>query len=369
MTEPAKIDIISGPLIRPDKTLIYGIEGIGKTTLVSRIGAEFKRRILFLDTESGTRVDVERVHIRSMKDWDQTFEFLLRSKHPYDTVAIDTVSGAEPFVETIILEQKRTTSSGRKVTRMADYEFGKGSVYLREEFDRILYLQLDELIRLGITVIMVGHAQIRRVNLPELIEGFDRYELAMDPKVAATLRQWADNVLFCNWDFKVTTNDQDQPRGIAGKERVIYCQHTAAYDAKNRAGLPEKLKWDVRELAPLFQAGTTTKPAATASAPDPHETAWQKLFNVAELGAWDAEPITAFFKSRFPNFNGPADFKLIPLDWIERAIKQPAKFKEAINGFMSEYKRDNAGNGQAGPAAETATTPTAETQRVAAVES
>ena len=187
MTEPSKIEIVSGPLIRPDKTLIYGIEGIGKTTLVANIGKEFKRRILFLDTEAGTRLEVERVHIRSMKDWDQTFEFLLKEKHPYDTVAIDTVSSAEPFVEAIILEQKRVTSSGRKVTRMADYEFGKGSVFLREEFDRILYLQLDELIRLGITVIMVGHAQINRVNLPELIEGFDRYELAMDRKVAGTI--------------------------------------------------------------------------------------------------------------------------------------------------------------------------------------
>jgi hypothetical protein len=365
MSEPTKpaIEIVSGPLIRPDKTLIYGIEGVGKTTLISRIGIEFNRRILFLDTESGTRVDVERVHIRSMKDWDQTFNYLLKEKHPYDTVAIDTVTSAEPFVETIILEQKRTTSSGRKVTRMADYEFGKGSVYLREEFDRILYLQLDELIRLGITVILVGHAQIRRVNLPELIEGFDRYELAMDPKVAATLRQWCDNVLFCNWDFKITTNEADQPRGIAGKERVIYSQHAAAYDAKNRAGLAEKLKWDVKELTPLFaRPAMAEKPVADAA--DPHKTAWEKLIQVAELGAWNGEVVTAFFKSRFPNFKGPADFKLIPLDYIERAIKRPEDFKVTINEFTSKYSRDEIGNGQAGSATESST---AETQPAAAL--
>ena len=335
-----KIDIVSGPLVRPEQTLIYGIAGIGKTTLAAEIARVFNRRMLFIDTEFGTRVPVDRVHVHSIKEWEAVIEYLTKDKHEIDIVAIDTITSFEPLVENeLVLLPQKFTASGKKIIRMGDFEYGKGSVYLREAFDRILYFQLDELVKRGISVLLIGHAQVTRVNLPELIEGFDRYELAMDKKVGATLRQWVDNMLFCNWDFKVTTNESDQTRGIAGKERVIFTQHAAAYDAKNRAGLADKLKWDVQELAPLFDRVTQLKsehPAATESAngEQDHKAAWLNLLNTINAEQWQPDDLTAFFKSRFPTFDG-ANYLVVPGDYIRRATEKPEAFKTTINEFIA----------------------------------
>ena len=334
------IQILSGPLERPQQTLIFGVEGIGKTTLVSEIAKRFGLRMLFIDTEYGTRIPVDRTHVRSMSEWDQVMEFLLKEKHNINCVTIDTITSLEPFVETdCVLSPTKFTSTGKKITRMGDFEYGKGSIYLREAFDRILYMQLDELVKRGISVILVGHAQVSRTNLPELIEGFDRYELAMDKKVAATLRQWVDNVLFCNWDFRVTINDSDQTRGIAGKERVIYAQHAAAYDAKNRAGLPEKLKWDPGELAPLFSQKlpeSKPQPGSAGNGQNEHRDLWVKLLATINAEQWKVEELIAFFKSRFPAFNRPdMDWNVIPLDYIKRAIDKPQAFITTINEFIA----------------------------------
>ena len=51
-------------------------------------------------------------------------------------------------------------------------------------------------------------------------------------------------------------------RGIGGKERVLFATHTAAYDAKNRHGLADKLLPTMNYFAPVFGAQVTTAPAS-----------------------------------------------------------------------------------------------------------
>ncbi|MEI6676905.1 MAG: hypothetical protein WCO57_17175, partial [Verrucomicrobiota bacterium] len=61
--------------------------------------------------------------------------------------------------------------------------------------------------------------------------------------------------------------DSGKTRGVGGKERVLYATHTAAYDAKNRHGLPDKLPFSIDALAPVFGSSpATASPALQAPA-------------------------------------------------------------------------------------------------------
>ena len=74
----------------------------------------------------------------------------------------------------------------------------------------------------------------------------------MSKSVAPLLKEWADLVLFANYVTRIAEKDSGKTRGVGGKERVLYATHTAAYDAKNRHGLPDKLPFSIDALAPVF---------------------------------------------------------------------------------------------------------------------
>jgi AAA domain len=99
-----------------------------------------------------------------------------------------------------------------------------------------------------------------------LADAYDRYELKLDPVNSAKLREWADAVLFVSWDVRITENAEGRVRGVGGKDRIIYTTHSAAYDAKNRVGLPEKLKCEFSALLTLARRFRRSgEPASAAS--------------------------------------------------------------------------------------------------------
>jgi len=76
-------------------------------------------------------------------------------------------------------------------------------------------------------------------------EDFDRYELKLHPKAGGLLKEWADAVLFCNHEtFAEQDKKNKRIKGVSSGARIIYTSRTAAYDAKNRYSLPERLALD-----------------------------------------------------------------------------------------------------------------------------
>jgi AAA domain len=308
------MNITSGPIARPTKLLIYGVEGIGKTTLISKL-KQLGVRPLFLDTEAGTLdVDCQRTPVTKFAELETTVTEFIQDDQ-FNALVVDTVTSLEPIVEAAILERT-------KKKRMADFEYGKGSVLLREEFDRLLLLVFDPVIAAGKHVIFIGHSEVQRTQLPELIEGFDRYQVALDKRVSATLRQWADHVFFANWDYAVVENSKDEARGVQGKGRALYTTHTAAFDAKNRAGLSDKLEWKVESLTPLFKPGKA-----------PLAERWDEF--VKAFGTPDPTNLFRFLRSRFPTFN-EGNFSVVPANYVKGALNRPDEFRSAINEFIGE---------------------------------
>lgn len=235
------LKVVKGKQRTPLRVVMYGVEGIGKTTLAS----QFPKPII-LDTEDGSsHLDVDRVPCRTFTDLEGAMHSLVRDAEGYQTVVIDSADWAERAAT----EQLLASSNGKR--SIEDFGFGKGYVMLAEMVARLLALA-DQLVGRGLHVVWVAHSKVVRVSPPDANDGFDRYELKLHKQVAPLFKEWCDLLLFTNYRTTVVEGDDGRMKGRGGKERVMYAQRTAAWDAKNRYGLPECVPMSIEPLAALL---------------------------------------------------------------------------------------------------------------------
>ena len=250
------------------KVVVYGPEGIGKSTLA----AHFPRPV-FIDTEGSTRhMDVSRTDKPS--SWTMLMEqvqYIRSDPGVCSTLVIDTADWAEQLCIASICADK-------KLSGIEDMGYGKGYVYLAEEFGRLLNL-LEEIVGRGVHVVLTAHAMMRKFEQPDEMGAYDRWELKLQKKTSALVKEWSDLLLFANYKtLSVATDDKGKKFKAQGGRRVIYTSHHPCWDAKNRLGLPEELPLDFSALAQYIGAGTAPSapvtpppapPPAQASAPAP----------------------------------------------------------------------------------------------------
>lgn len=241
------MNITKGIISKPVKVCVYGVEGIGKTTFASQFPEP-----LFFDLDKGSaQLDVSRV--TDITSWP----LLLSSiKEIYDnpsickTLVIDTADAAERMCIDYICGKFNKKG-------IEDFGYGAGYTYLTEEFARFL-VQLDACIGQGINVVVLAHAILKTVTLPEEMGTYDHWELKLSSKttnkVAPLVKEWADLLLFAN--YKTILIEDGTRKKAAGGKRIMYTTHTTFADAKNRFSLAEELPFDYNEIARLIPNGT-----------------------------------------------------------------------------------------------------------------
>lgn len=240
------MNITKGKIKSPLKIVIYGTEGIGKSTFASRFPSP-----LFIDTEDSTKnLDVARFD--KPTSWSMLMQQIKYTKDNPDickTLVIDTADWAEQL-------EIEDLCARKKWSGIEDAGYGRGYQYSAEEFGKMLNA-LNEVIAVGINVVVTAHACLRKVELPEEMGSFDHWEMKTSKKVAPMLREWADMVLFANYETIVVTTDSKKNKA-QGSRRVMYTEHHACWDAKNRAGLAPKLPFDYNEIAAVIEGGAQT---------------------------------------------------------------------------------------------------------------
>lgn len=253
--------IISGKIIKPQKVVVYGPEGIGKSTFA----AQFPKP-LFIDTEGSTsHLEVDR--LPRPTSWQMLKQYIKDLKGDtmgYHTLVIDTADWAERLCEEAICQ-----SNGK--VGIEDFGYGKGYTYVKEEFGRLLD-SLSDLIDAGMNVVLTAHSIIRKFELPEETGAYDRYELKLGQKAgnqcAALAKEWADMVLFVNYKEIVITT-KDNKKKVSGGKRVMYTAHNPCWDAKNRHGLAEELPFDYQGIAHCIPVMNQVTPQPTPAEPEP----------------------------------------------------------------------------------------------------
>lgn len=240
------MQVISGKIEKAKKVVIYGPEGIGKSSLAAQFPAP-----IFIDTEgSTTELTVDR--LQKPSSWtmlNQQIEWVKQQGGRFKTLVIDTVDWAEM----LCIESVCSTHNKKGIE---DFGYGNGYVYTKEEFGRFLNL-LSDVIEAGIHVVLTAHAQIVKFEQPDEMGAYDRYQLKLGKKTssqtAPLVKEWADMVLFINYKtYSVATDDKGKKHKGQGGVRTIYTTHHPAWDAKNRHGLPDELPLDYAHIAHIF---------------------------------------------------------------------------------------------------------------------
>lgn len=265
------MQITKGKRARAQKVVVYGPEGIGKSTFA----AQFPET-LFIDTEGSTdNMDVSRLDKPSSYTMlKNEIAWVKANPTVCKTLVIDTIDWAESLVIADVCAQH-----GKK--GIEDFGWGNGYTYTKEEMGRLLN-QLGELVDLGINVVLTAHAQMRKFEQPDEMGSYDRWELKLGKKTssqtAPLVKEWADMVLFANYKTVVMTADNGKKKATGG-QRVLYTQHHPAWDAKNRHGLPEEMPFDYAGIAHIFnqaQPQPTPQPQQTAPEPAPQAPAQEQ---------------------------------------------------------------------------------------------
>jgi hypothetical protein len=238
---------------RPDRILIVGTEGVGKTSFAAEAPSP-----IFICAEDGLPPvlgEVARFPTpESLTDVLDAIRTLIREEHPYRTFVVDTIDWLEPVIW-------RELCTRNNWTDIEAPGYGKGYVAAADEWRRLL-AALDTLRdRKGMEVILLAHAAIRVFQNPAGGD-YSRYECKLNKNAAALVKEWTDVNLFAvHEEFVQVKNGKETRKGISTGRRVIHTERTAAWDAKNRYALPTELPLCYADYAEARAACSPADPA------------------------------------------------------------------------------------------------------------
>lgn len=267
------MQIIRGKQPGAKKTVIYGPEGIGKSTFVSHFPDP-----VFIDTEGSTK-DMDVARMQTPSSWTMLLDQVkyLMNNNVCKTIIIDTADWAEILCINHVCDKNQKDS-------IEAFGYGKGYIYVQEEFGRLLNL-LEDATKRGINVTFTAHAKMRKFEQPDEMGAYDRWEMKLSKNVAPLVKEWADMVLFCNYKTMVINVDgQGAQKGknkVQGGRRVMYTSHHPCWDAKNRYNLPEECDLNYEVIRHIIEIPGQKAPQ-TVAPPKEEKTVVPEFMNVPE---------------------------------------------------------------------------------------
>lgn len=224
--------IRKGKTKQPPRLLIYGSEGIGKSTFGASAPAP-----IFIPTEDGLdQIDCESFPLsRTFDEFIAYLTSLVTEPHEYRSVVCDSIDWLERLIWDAL-----SKAYGVKSIEKVEGGFGKGYVialtYWRQVIDLLRRLRDEK----GMIVILLAHAKVENFSDPESTP-VSRFSPRIHKAAAALLSEWADAVL-------LATRELGASRGAKGGDRILRTIGSASCVAKNRYSLPEVLPFDWESL-------------------------------------------------------------------------------------------------------------------------
>jgi hypothetical protein len=248
-----------GRISKPPRVLLYGVEGIGKSTF----GAQAPKPI-FIQTEDGLdEIDCDKFPLAATYDEVVGALVELRNQqHDYESVVIDSLD----WLERLVWDKLCAANNVNSIEKV-DGGYSKGYThaltYWREIIDHLNVLRSAR----GMVVVLIAHSKVERFEDPES-SPYDRYSPRLHKHAAALVSEWCDAVLFATRKIRTQSEDAgfNRKRTIAhaigkdGGERILRCVGGPSCVAKNRYSITEELplSW-----AAFIQALTNHQPQGT----------------------------------------------------------------------------------------------------------
>ena len=243
----------------PPRLLIYGTEGIGKSTTAAQAPNP-----IFIQTEDGLdQIDCASFPLATtFGEVKESLVALINDEHDFESVVIDSVDWLERLIWDDLCRQYGVTSIEK-----VDGGYARGYTHALTQWRSVLHDLNTLRNRRGMCVILLAHAKVETFADPEHA-AYDRYSPRLHKHATALITEWADGVLFAT--RKIITKTQDggfgRERTIAaglgkdGGERVLRTVGSPACVAKNRFDLPAELPLSWPALMQALTSGTSADP-------------------------------------------------------------------------------------------------------------
>jgi len=224
----------------PPRLIVYGTEGIGKSTFASEAPDP-----VFIQTEDGlSEIDCDKFPLATtFDDVQAALSELHTEQHDYQTVVLDSLDWTERLIWDELCRKHNVTSIEK-----VDGGYAKGYthalIYWRQLLDAMNRLRNER----RMLVICIAHSKIEKFEDPET-SAYDRYSPRLNKHASAIVCEWSDAVLCATRKFRTQTEDTGFGRkraiaaavGTDGGERILRCVGGPSCIAKNRYRLPEEL--------------------------------------------------------------------------------------------------------------------------------
>jgi hypothetical protein len=238
--------VSQGVMIRPIFALISGLPGVGKTTLASQAPSPI---FLGLGNETYQKNVARFPKAQTLADFFGQVRGVASETHPFKTVVLDTLDALE------VLVWKQVCAEGN-VTSIEDYQGGFGHGRIRAgEIWRAIMIELEQTIAPRFHTLLIGHTTTKTFQDPNQASGYDRYQLRIDDRAAAVIRETVDLMLFCMFRTDLVRNKKHEVRATTDGARVMFTEFRPAFfDAKNRFNLPFEMPLTWGPLAKAIKA-------------------------------------------------------------------------------------------------------------------
>lgn len=241
-------NIKKGQTKNPPRIMLLGVEGVGKSTA----GAAMPNPVFVCGEDGLVGPQFAEVSSITPSSWKDILDFvdeLATTKTEFKSLVIDTLDWLEPM----LYEHTCAKYGQGKIHSIEEFGFGKGYVLAQTEARQLLS-RLDRLNKAGFAVLILAHTQIKAFNNP-VGDNFDRYEPKVNLKIAGLFKEWCDAVLFAQFDVFTDKKGGIKAKAFGGQERIVQTTHSAAWDAKNRYGLPETMPLDMKTILDAIAEG------------------------------------------------------------------------------------------------------------------
>lgn len=229
--------------MKPLKMLIYGDNGVGKSTFCSQAPQP-----LMLDLEGNIdHLNTPKLVVRTFEDLQATLQALGSEEHDYQTVVVDSIDTLEQLFWLRICYENQVSSI--EDARKLDY--GRGYV-LAQSLWKAFLDALDQLReKKKLNIILIGHAAVvSRVDKTSG-ETFERTELRIHKKAAGLLGDWCHCIAYAHVPLTFSHSGKKPARVCSSGSRLMAMTGSATFFAKNVYDLssPISLDWDTFSTA------------------------------------------------------------------------------------------------------------------------
>jgi hypothetical protein len=189
----------------PPRLVVYGTEGIGKSTFACSAPNP-----IVIQTEDGLgQIEADKFPVANRLEEIQADLLELETQeHEYQTLVLDSLD----WLERLIWDYVCTAHKKEDIS-----QFGYGQGYtLALKYWRELLEQMDRLRESkGMAIILVAHSKIERYEDPES-PAYDRYSPRLHKLASGVISEWCDALLFATRRIRVS---EEQGRGGVRHQR------------------------------------------------------------------------------------------------------------------------------------------------------